>query len=105
GTGGIIESHPGTGFNDPSGIVVDASGIYVVGYDSALGGSAQEWRIEKRNRLTGSLTWTITANPSTFAVSASIAVDSSGVYVAGPFFPQGGTGSGRIEKRSLGPIG
>ena len=38
-----------------SGVAVDASGVYVVGYDSNAAGSKEEWRVEKRSKPQGDL--------------------------------------------------
>jgi len=38
-----------------SGVAVDASGVYVVGYDSNAAGSKEEWRAEKRSKPQGDL--------------------------------------------------
>ena len=39
----------------PNAIVVDASYIYVAGYDETWGNDEQQWRIEKRDKTTGEL--------------------------------------------------
>ena len=82
-------------------VAVDGTGVYVVGYDSYLGGINRRWRIEKRSLTTGTSIWTQTSNPSAFDDTAySVAVDGSGVYIVGNDQYSGG-GRWRIEKRSL----
>ena len=83
----------------PRAVAVDATGVYVVGYDYVPGN--QEWRIEKRSLSTGALTWTQIENPSTSDDEPKgIAVDGTGVYVVG-YDQSPGNGEWRIEKRSL----
>jgi hypothetical protein len=80
-------------------VAVDASGIYLVGWDSIPGYT--EWRIEKRSLSDGSLIWSQTEDPTGEASQAfGVAVDSSGVYVVGS---EGVSGNPvwRMEKRSL----
>jgi hypothetical protein len=102
--GEIIWKHsenPSPGSNEAYGIARDSTGIYLVGYDNAPGGSDTRWRIEKRTLTTGSLIWTRTENPSTGGnVADGVAVDSTGVYVVGYDFAPGDF-EWRIEKRSL----
>jgi hypothetical protein len=92
-------SNPSNGDDRTFGVAVDSSGIYVVGFDNSLGNG--QWKVEKRSLTDGTLVWTQTNNPSNGDDWAtSVAVDSSGVYVAG-FDNSPGNDEWRIEKRSL----
>src|SRR3989304_5763051 len=92
-------SNPSAFYDEAYGVAVDGSGVYVVGYDSYLGGINRRWRIEKRSLTTGTSIWTQTSNPSAFDDTAySVAVDGSGVYIVGNDQYSGG-GRWRIEKR------
>jgi hypothetical protein len=95
-------------------VAVDSSGIYVVGEDGDSwrqyvngsyyqgGVNNSEWRIEKRSLTDGSLLWNRTSNAGGTSLMSGVAVDGSGVYVAGMadirlFWGQ----VWAIEKRSL----
>ena len=98
-------SNPSTRPDQAYDIAVDSTGLYVVGFDRSPGDNDGEWRIEKRSLTTGAITWTQTYNPSIIngdEVAYAVAVDSTGLYVAGGEFT-GPSHSGilRIEKRSL----
>ena len=93
------------GFEEALGIVVDGTGIYVVGYDvsappppsltdlppnTPLPPPNREWRIEKRDRTNGDLVTffgnggVITSNLSnSFDQATDIAIDSSGIFIVG----------------------
>ncbi|OGM94178.1 hypothetical protein A2524_00680 [Candidatus Wolfebacteria bacterium RIFOXYD12_FULL_48_21] len=96
-----------TQVNNPSAIsdaagpiAVDASGIYVAGYDTIPGN--YQWRIEKRSLSDGAVIWTKTSNPSSDTdYATAIAIDASGIYVAGYDYVSGRFFRWRIEKRSL----
>lgn len=99
GTGGVITEDLSGGDDQPFGVAVDASGVYIVGYDQSLGNL--EWRIEKRALTDGSLIWSQTENPSTESDYAyGIAVDGSGIYIVG-YDTIPGDSKWRMEKRSL----
>ncbi|MBN8694621.1 MAG: T9SS type A sorting domain-containing protein [Bacteroidetes bacterium] len=84
----------------PYSITLDSSGLYVAGADY-LAGNAQ-WRIEKRNLITGSQIWTHTVNPSSLDdVAKSVVCDSSGIYIGGYDINVSGDSQWRIEKRNL----
>lgn len=93
-----------SGNNDvPYAVTADNSGLYIVGKDVASV-PGEQWRMEKRNLQNGSLIWQQTSHPSNGNdVALGVAVDSTGIYVAGidqspsPFNSQW-----RIEKRMLG---
>jgi len=100
GSGGVVTSNPSDVGDRALGVAVDASGVYIVGYDQSLGNL--EWRIEKRALTDGSLIWSQTENPSLqYDVAHGVAVDGSGVYIVGwDFIP--GSYEWRMEKRNLG---
>ncbi len=94
------ETPPGSGYVSASGVAVDGTGVYVVGYDRAPGND--EWRIEKRSLGDGSVIWAQTENPIADQNRARcIAIDASGIYVAGSEALPGPDLEWRIEKRSL----
>ncbi|PLX20977.1 hypothetical protein C0584_04300 [Candidatus Parcubacteria bacterium] len=81
------------------GLAVDATGLYVIGYDSGFGD--YQWRIEKRNLNTGDPIWSKISNPSASAdMAQDVAVDGTGVYIVGyDYVPN--AGRWRMEKRNL----
>jgi predicted GH43/DUF377 family glycosyl hydrolase len=86
------------------GIAVDTSGVYVVGSDANIGnGTTREWRVEKRSLTTGNLIWAQSEHISNGTdAAADVAVDASGIYVAG--IDQNTVGNEmewRVEKRNL----
>lgn len=92
-------SNPSAGHDYALGVVLDYSGLYVVGNDYYPGNA--QWRIEKRDLYTGNLLWQQAHNPGAgqdFANAA--ALDSSGLYVAG-YDGQAGDPRWRVEKRNL----
>ena len=86
-------------------ITLDATGVYMAGYEDISGGNVDfEWRIEKRDLNTGVLIWSQTSNPSAAALDQALAitVDGTGVYIAGyDRVPGPGDDEWRIEKRNL----
>ncbi len=48
-------NNPSTGDDRATGVVVDSSGLYVVGSDDSPGNP--QWRIEKRRLTDGELLW------------------------------------------------
>jgi hypothetical protein len=101
-------SNPSGGVDWALGVATDASGIYVVGYDSFPGDL--EWRIEKRSLTNGEPIWTQTSNPTHGEASGiylgdrafGVAADSSGIYVVGfDNSPAPDDVEWRIEKRAL----
>jgi hypothetical protein len=83
----------------------DGTALYVGGYDSAPGN--QQWRIEKRSAGTGDLisafgsSGVVASNPSSGNDQIrSMALDESGVYVAG-YDASAGNDQWRVEKRDL----
>lgn len=88
GTSGVIRSDPTANEDAAQAIAVDATSIYVGGHENNV------WRIEKRDKTTGALTWSQTSVSGGTITVSGIAVDASGVYVVGsPWI---------IEKRLLG---
>ncbi len=98
-------SNPSSGSDIARAVAVDASGVYIAGSDNTPGN--EQWRIEKRNLTTGALITTfgtngaVTVNPtSTIDRLNDIAVDATGVYIAG-WENQSSDYILRIEKRNL----
>src|SRR3989304_2657179 len=94
-------SNPSASYDWASGVAVDGSGVYIVGFDSYSGGG--RWRIEKRSLTDGSVIWTQASNPSAGSdMTTGVAVDGSGVYIVGYDYYLGDSNPRwRIEKRSL----
>lgn len=107
GTSGVVTSNPTTEDEEANAIAVNASGVYVVGYDNIPGNN--QWRIEKRDLTTGALIAAfgsggiVTSNPSVnIDIAYAIALDANALYVAGlDRTPGPGNGQWRIEKRDL----
>jgi hypothetical protein len=92
-------NNPSEGLDMAYSVTIDTSGIYVVGRDNSTENDA--WRIEKRNLTDGSILWLQTNNPSNgYDAANSVAVDGSGVYIAGSDNSTDDF-AWRIEKRSL----
>jgi hypothetical protein len=92
-------ANPSTGNDQITAIAVDATGIYVAGYDNGPGNF--QWRIEKWDLNTGAVIWTQTENPSTANdYIYAITLDATGVYIAGVDRAPGND-EWRIEKRDL----
>jgi hypothetical protein len=105
GPGGVATSNPSTSSDGASGIAIDSTAMYVVGYDSSPGNN--QWRIEKRSLTDGSLVsgfgtgGVVANNPSTGSDRPhAIAIGSTAMYVAGSDSSPENT-QWRIEKRSL----
>lgn len=94
------------GENAALGTAVDSTGVYAVGYDYTAS-SGQRWRVEKRSLTDGNLIWSQVYNQSFYGVQTNeaawdVAIDSSGVYVAGMDYASSGfEPRWRMEKRSL----
>ncbi len=89
GNGGVVLSDPTTSDDHAYSIAMDSEFIYIAGADQS-GNSDYEWRIEKRNKTTGSLVNTfdsdgvVVSNPSVeIDVALSIVVDSNNIYIGG----------------------
>ncbi len=107
-TDGVASSAPSPGLGAVEGIAIDATHIYVVGVDYGAGGTfPEQWRIEKRDIVTGALDpsfdgeGVVTSDPTgSDDEPRDIAIDSTYMYVVGVDFG-GGDFRWRIEKRSL----
>ncbi len=103
GSAGVVQENPSVSGDQAFGVAVDATGVYVVGFDYSAG---YTWRVEKRSLTTGALIPTfgsagvVQENPSTYDVAQGVAVDATGVYVVG-VDNSPGNAEWRIEKRSL----
>lgn len=84
------------------GVTVDSSGVYFAGYQNKSSGDTI-WRVEKRTLDKGSLSWqqTFDVAGAIDGATGGVAVDSSGVYIAGVQSEVGQNGAWRIEKRNL----
>jgi hypothetical protein len=87
-------------------IALDSTGIYIVGIESRKSSSFSVWRIEKRSPKDGSLIWSTTSTPGAFNDVYSVAIDDTGIYIAGEKWIKTqdtsfGTFLWKIEKRSL----
>ena len=90
-------------YDTPYAITSDDNYIYVCGRDSSPGYFNFQWRIQKRNKLDGSVVWTETENPGSgedypFAITS----DSTYIYLAGCDSSQGDE-QWRIQKREAEP--
>jgi hypothetical protein len=98
-----VSEHISSSVDVASRVAVDASGIYVTGYDKKTAGNLAEWRVEKRSLTTGALIWSVWEHISTANdYTDGIAIDTSGIYVTG--YDQntiGNKNEWRVEKRSL----
>ena len=95
-----VTSNPSSNIDEAYGVAIDASALYVVGEDFALGSFS--WRIEKRSLSDGSLIWNVTSHPQNQNIARGVAVDDSGIYVVGESqTPQGVGTEWRTEKRRL----
>ena len=107
GSGGVVREDVSSGDDEATGVAVDGSGVYVVGYDSSPSVSDQQWRIEKRSLTDGSVIWTQTENPGggDDEANAVAVAHGSGVYVVGADESQGpGDAEWRVEKRNPGSL-
>ena len=96
-----VSEHISSTSDSAYGVAVDASGVYVAGYDHNGAGSRAEWRVEKRSLTTGTLIWAQSEHISSGDDYADgVGVDASGVYVAGTDYSSG-YNEWRVEKRSL----
>jgi hypothetical protein len=106
GTGGVVTSNPSIDDDYAVDVAIDSTAMYVVGVDESPGN--QEWRIEKRSLVDGSLVQEfgtggiVTSDSSTGDDAAlAIAIDSTAMYVVGYENPGHLDKEWRIEKRSL----
>jgi hypothetical protein len=99
GTAGVAVSNPSTGTDVAYSITADNGSLYIAGHDAT-----PQWRIEKRNKTTGTLdanfgTNGVILSPAVSAVATSIIADSNYLYIAGSDFSVGSDTKWRIEKR------
>lgn len=107
GTGGVEFSDPGgAGYDQALAVATDASHLYVIGQTLASSGMGQ-WRIEKRDRLDGSLdqafgtSGVVESDPDRGNdVPSAVAIDATSLYAVGGD-SAGSDGRWRVEKRSL----
>jgi len=105
GSNGVVLSNPSSGNDYTQSIAIDASYLYVAGYDDSPGNN--QWRVVKLNITTGAAiggfgtSGTVTTNPSTGTDRAQVIVlDSGFIYVAGWDAYEGGTDyQWRVERR------
>lgn len=105
GTGGVVTSDPSADMDQAYGVAVDATGVYIVGYDRSP--PDPKWRIEKRSLTNGALissfgTGGVVTADLSFGEdwALDVAVDGTGVYVVGYDYSLGDR-EWRIQKRSL----
>ncbi len=100
---GVVPLNPSTGSDFAQSIAIDASYLYVAGYDDSQGNN--QWRVVKLNISTGTVitgfgtSGVVTSNPSTGTDRAQcIILDSGFIYVAGTD-NEPGNYEWRIERR------
>jgi hypothetical protein len=103
-TDGVVESNPSSFTESPRSIAIDSNYIYVAGTDFFPGND--QWRIEKRDKITGALvsafngTGIVQSNPGSESdIAYSIAVDSRYLYIAGITKLDATDAQYRVEKR------
>lgn len=104
-TDGVITTNPSANSDRGQEIEVDNSHIFVTGFDGSPGASDTQWRIEKRDKVTGALdsgfgtSGVITVNPSSgIDTIRDIVLDATYVYIAG-IDANAGDVQWQIEKR------
>jgi hypothetical protein len=102
---GIVVDNPSTSDDFASSISLDKFCIYVAGYDSSIGDL--QWRIEKRNIITGALETTfdndgiVLSNPDSYSdMVESITIDSENIYIAGNSLNVNNDHQWYVEKRN-----
>lgn len=105
-TDGVVESNRNTFMDELRSIAVDANYIYAVGVDWSP--SNFQWRIEKRDIVTGALITSfgtfgvVQSNPSSANEQLySMAIDINYIYVTGYDCSQFDNDHWRIEKRNI----
>lgn len=104
GVGGVATSNPSVNADYIYAMAIDASHIYVGGHDAVVSAANTEWRIEKRDIVTGALETAfdtdgiVQVNPNTVIDwVTSMVVDDTYLYVGG--FIGSTAGTWRVEKR------
>lgn len=108
GAGGAVTSNPGGQIDAVGAMAIDASGLYIVGPDRSPGVANSQWRIEKRDRITGALitafgtAGVITENISPLSdIARGIALNGNALFIVGSYGISAGNVGWRIEKRDL----
>lgn len=106
GAAGIVTVNPGVALDAPYEMCVDASYIYIIGYDSAGATGSYGWRLEKRDISSGALdtgfgtSGVVQFDPTIFnEYGYTITQDSTYLYIAGNDYSPGGGAQWWIEKR------
>jgi hypothetical protein len=106
GTSGVVTANMSGDSDEAQAIAIDGSTMFIAGYDKAS--FDHQWHIERRSLSDGSLitsfgtSGVVTNNPSVDAdIAQAVAVDGTGVYIAGFEGDAGGDKRWRIEKRNL----
>jgi hypothetical protein len=106
GSSGVILNNPSIDNDFATGLAIDINYLYIVGCDS-IPGEGYQWRIEKRNKIWGTLVSTfgvngvISENLSTsWDTPSDVWVDTDYIYIAGDDYNTIEPRRCRIEKRS-----
>jgi hypothetical protein len=105
GVGGVATSNPSANTDRAYALTIDASSVYVSGYDSSVSATDSQWRTEKRDIVTGALDTgfegdgILLTNPVVGDIDQvnDLQVDGTYLYIGG--FRDDDTGSWYIEKR------
>jgi hypothetical protein len=99
---------PSAGDDLPSALAIDATHMYLVGYDEQFGSVDTQWRIERRSLATGAVdggfgsSGVRLSNPSSGTDEPEdIAIDGTWMYVVGTSTTGGPDVQWHIEKRDL----
>jgi hypothetical protein len=109
GTNGVVVSNPSgssSGIDYPYSIITDNVYLYIAGSDYSTTNCTSQWRIEKRDKITGALdanfgtNGVVVSNPSTSTsdIPYSIITDNNYLYIGG-YDTIPGNPQWRIEKR------
>jgi hypothetical protein len=111
GVGGVATSNPSANIDAIYAMAIDATHIYVAGYDSVVSATDGGWRIEKRDIVTGALDTSFDGdgiawvNPVSGRIEwiTALVVDDTYLYAGGYTNPANGSvGTWRIDKRDKG---
>jgi hypothetical protein len=108
GTNGVVQSDPSSGSDYLYSMYLQGNDIYIAGYDRTISSTDYQWRMEKRNKITGELlidtfgtNGVITSNPSnSLDIPYAIITDINYIYMVG-YDRIPGNYQWRIEKRYL----
>ena len=105
GVGGVATSNPSANIDRIYAMSIDGAYIYIGGYDSVISAANGQWRIEKRDIVTGALETAfdtdgiVQIDPNTLIDWVTdMAVDDTHLYLGGFIGSTGGTW--RLEKRN-----